>query len=212
MRISILTKKISNYSFDCYELNMSPVDRRAYLHDYEEKLNAVVRAKNLEYMTTNETKTLWRKLYGNSQYASPLVDYLGSVIDNLEANLGSIKNQKKSQLRKKTIETNSIKEELNNTTGSLLELSAAYVQLKNELENKGNSTSESQKKFMDKLAYEIGEATTREAILLESIEYLSSKIQQHGVIIPITEMPHHKAGIKSNSLLKNKNLDLPNDE
>jgi hypothetical protein len=207
-----LTKKISNYSFDCYELNMSPVDRRAYLHDYEEKLHAVVHAKNLEDMTTNETKTLWRKLYGNSQYASPLVDYLGSVIDNLEANLGSIKNQKKSQLRKKTIETNSIKEELNNTTGSLLELSAAYVQLKNELESKGNSTSESQKKFMDKLAYEIGEATTREAILLESIEYLSSKIQQHGVIIPITEMPHHKAGIKSNSLLKNKNLDLPNDE
>ena len=101
---------------------------------------------------------------------------------------------------------------MNNKTGSLLELSAAYIQLKNELESKGNSTSESQKKFMDKLAYEIGEATTREAILLESIDYLSSKIQQHGVIIPITEMPHHKAGIKSNSLLKNKKFDLPNDE
>lgn len=68
------------------------------------------------------------------------------------------------------------------------------------------------KKSMDKLAYEIREATTREAILLESIEYLSSKIKQHGVIIPITEMPHHKAGIKLDDLLKNKLSNLPIDK
>ena len=65
---------------------------------------------------------------------------------------------------------------------------------------------------MDRLDYEIGEATTREAILLESIDYLSSKIKQHGVIIPITEMPHHKAGIKLDDLLKNKFSNLPIDK
>ena len=206
-----MPNNVINYDFDCYDLDMSPADRRAYLLDHAQKLDDVIFG-TIEEMTTNETRTLWRKLYGNSHSASPLISHLGNTINDLFAKIYSIKNQKKSQLRKKTIETNSIKEELNNTTGNLLELSAAYVQLKNELENEGNSTSESQKKLMDKLAYEIGEATTREAILLESIDYLSSKIQQHGVIIPITEMPHHKAGIKSNSLLKNKNLDLPNDE
>ncbi len=206
-----MPNNVINYDFDCYDLDMSPAERRKFMITHKKKLDDVIYGA-IQEMTTNEARMLWRKLYGNAHSAPPLISYLGNTINDLFAEIYSIKNQKKSQLRKKTIETNSIKEELNNTTGSLLELSAAYVQLKNELESKGNSTSESQKKFMDKLAYEIGEATTREAILLESIDYLSSKIQQHGVIIPITEMPHHKAGIKSNSLLKNKNLDLPNDE
>lgn len=198
---------VSNYDFDCYDLDMSPAERRDYLNEHEQKLDDVIFG-SIEGMTTNEARTLWRKLYGNSHSASPLISHLGDVINSLFECIESIKNQKRSQLRKKTIETNSIKKELNNTTGSLLELSAAYVQLKNELDSKGNSTSESQK-LMDRLDYEIGEATTREAILLESIDYLSSKIKQHGVIIPITEMPHHKAGIKLDDLLKNKISKFP---
>ena len=202
---------VSNYDFDCYDLDMSPAERRDYLNEHEQKLDDVIFG-SIEGMTTNEARTLWRKLYGNSHSASPLTSYLGDVINSLFEGIESIKNQKKSQLRKRTIETNSVKNELNNTTGSLLELSAAYVQLKNELENKSNSTSESQKKSMDKLAYEIREATTRGAILLESIEYLASKIKQHGIIIPITKMPHHKAGIKLDDLLKNKLSNLPIDK
>lgn len=199
------TNATNNFNFDSYELDMSSAQRRDYLSIYEAKLNDVIFG-TIEEMTTNETRTLWRKLFGNSQSASPIISHLGSIIDDLFAEIESIKNQKKSQLRKKTIETNYIKKDLDNTNGSLLELSAAYMQLKTELEDKNNSTSESQKRSMDRLAYEIKEATTREAILLESIDYLVSKIKHHGVIIPITEMPHHKAGIKLDSLLKNKGI------
>lgn len=199
------------YPFDCYDMNMSPADRRAYLKDYIEKLDDVIYG-SIEDMTTNEKRTLWRKIHGNSQSASPLVSHLGEVINMLFGEIHSVKNQKKSQLRNKTMEINSIKSHLNFTEGNLLDLSAAYEQLKNELENKNSLTRESQKHLMDKLAYEIEEAATREATLLESLDYLSQKIKQHGVIIPITEIPHHKAGIKNHNLLRNKTINLPNNE
>jgi chromosome segregation ATPase len=205
MRISILTKKISNYSFDCYELNMSPVDRRAYLHDYEEKLHAVVYAKNLEDMTTNETKTLWRKLYGNSQYASPLVDYLGSVIDDLDANLGSIKNQKKSQLRKKTLllnkkqeQINTIEDYLQKKDQALDELSIAYQELKEKI---GKShTDEFIDQFED-FSEKINLAKRNQDLLLESIRVLSQKITQYNIPLSLMELPHYKSGLSKGDLI-----------
>lgn len=206
-----MPNNISKYDFECYGLDMSPAERREYLLDHETKLDDVIFG-TIEEMTTNEKITLWRKLYGNSHSASPLISHLGATINSLFEDIELIKNQKKGQLRKKTMEKNSIKNDLNKTVGSLRELSSAYMELKNELEKKNNSTSESQKLSMDKLAYEIREATTREVILLESIEYLSNKIKQHGVIISITEMPHHKVGIKPDDLLKNKTFDLFGDK
>ena len=81
-----MPNNVINYDFDCYDLDMSPADRRAYLLDHAQKLDEVIYGA-IEEMTTNETRTLWRKLYGNSHSAPPLISHLGNTINDLFAKI-----------------------------------------------------------------------------------------------------------------------------
>lgn len=194
-----MTDNMNFYSFDAYDVNMNPAERRQYLSEHREKLEHIIYS-NLKDMTNNESKTLWRKIYGNSQSSTPLTSCLGETIKILCSEIFSMKNQKKSQLRKKTMLLNSKQAVIDNMTDSLQvkdqtlnELSAAY----RALEEKINSTNTTEiAEEYDKIKEIITQAKMNQNILLESIRILSKKIRDNNIPLPLSELPHYKAGIQ----------------
>lgn len=194
----------SKYDFDCYDLDMSPAERRDYLNEHEQKLDDVIFGA-LEEMTTNETRTLWRKLYGNSHSAPPLTSYLGDVINSLFEGIDSIKNQKKSQLRKKTMLLNQKQEQINiiedylqKKDQALDELSIAYQELKGKI-NKSHTDE-----FIDQLedfSEKINLAKRNQDLLLESIRVLSQKITQYNIPLSLMELPHYRSDLSKGDLI-----------
>lgn len=202
-----MTTKKNNFTFDCYEENMSSGERRAYLRAYEDKLQNVVYG-DIEDMTTNEAKALWRKIYGNSQNASPLTSYLGSIINDLCAEIYEIKNKKKSELRKKTILLNKKQEQLDDIEDSLQEkdqtlnsLSVAYQSLKDQIKSLDMNQFNTQFEY---LSEKIEQAKINQNLLLDSISVLSKKIKDNQITIIPSELPHYNAGIKRIDLLSDE--------
>ena len=195
---------VSNYDFDCYDLDMSPAERRDYLNEHKNKLNDIIFGC-IEEMTTNEARTLWRKLYGNSHSASPLTSYLGDVINSLFEGIDSIKNQKKSQLREKTMLLNQKQEQINTIEDYLQKkdqaldgLSIAYQELKEKI-NKSHADE-----FIDQFedfSEKINLAKRNQNLLLESIRVLSQKITEYNIPLSLMDLPHDRSGLSKGDLI-----------
>ena len=174
------------------------------MNEHEQKLDDVIFG-SIEGMTTNEARTLWRKLYGNSHSASPLISHLGDVINSLFECIESIKNQKRSQLRKKTMLLNQKQEQINiiedylqKKDQALDELSIAYQELKGKI-NKSHTDD-----FIDQFedfSEKINLAKRNQDLLLESIRVLSQKITQYNIPLSLMELPHYRSGLSKGDLI-----------
>jgi len=188
--------------FENYDSSMSPEERRKFLLDHAERLDDVIYG-DISQMTTNETRTLWRKLFGNSQSASPLISHLGSTINDLFVEIESVKNKKKSQLRQRTILINEkqqqidlIEAHLQDKNNALDRLAATYDKLKNDL-NKRNVDS----RAFDVMKDDIEQAKYHEELLLGSIKVMSEIIKKYNIPFSLDELPHYAAKIRLDDLL-----------
>ncbi len=195
----------SNYKFDCYDFNMPPQDRKDFLEDYAEKLDSVIYG-DISQMTTNETRTLWRKLYGNSQNSSPLISHLGNVITVLFNEIGSLKNKKKSQLRLRAISLKekqqqivAIQENLQEKDKALDRLTTTYEKLQHELASNNINTIE-----LEMMQDDIEQAKQHQKMLLASITVMAEKIKIHNIPLSLDELPHYVAQVRSDDLLINR--------